>query len=128
MVYTGFQQVLTPLQADMLTVPTSLESGIIVSAVEALLASGTRRHSCYVVTDGHNPLGMSMGRSERIRLVNWRDNTACRLLKMMLMDSCTMTKTGSPRSALWMKDGFFMSAHSRKILAPACASVGCGAG
>ncbi len=67
--YAGFQQILTTLGVDALTVPTNPESGMDVDAVEAVLSSGARPAFIYAVTDGHNPLGVSMSQANRIRLV-----------------------------------------------------------
>ncbi|HEX7243133.1 MAG TPA: hypothetical protein VF263_22810, partial [Longimicrobiaceae bacterium] len=50
--YTGFQQAVEPFQPEILTVPTDLDTGIDVDAVEALLAAGERPAMIYVVTDG----------------------------------------------------------------------------
>src|SRR5262249_46074371 len=58
MAYTGFQQVIEPFEPEILSVPTDLESGMDVDAVESLLASGARPAFIYSVTDGHNPLGV----------------------------------------------------------------------
>ncbi|HEX5706030.1 MAG TPA: PLP-dependent aminotransferase family protein [Pyrinomonadaceae bacterium] len=67
--YTGFQQVVAPYQPEVLTVPTDTETGIDVDAVESLLRSGARPALIYIVTDGHNPLGVSMAKEKRIHLV-----------------------------------------------------------
>jgi 2-aminoadipate transaminase len=69
MTYTGFQQVLQPYQPEILTVPTDLRTGMDVEAVEALLESGARPSLIYCVTDGHNPLAVSLSRAKRERLV-----------------------------------------------------------
>ncbi|HEX2095688.1 MAG TPA: PLP-dependent aminotransferase family protein [Longimicrobiaceae bacterium] len=67
--YTGFQQVIEPFQPELLVVPTGLDHGINVDAVEAYLASGATPAFMYVVSDGHNPLGVSISRESRDRLV-----------------------------------------------------------
>jgi len=67
--YTGFQQVIEPFRAELLVVPTSLEHGIDVDAVEAYLAAGAKPAFLYVVSDGHNPLGISLDVASRDRLV-----------------------------------------------------------
>jgi 2-aminoadipate transaminase len=69
MAYTGFQQVIEPFQPNLLTVSTDLGTGIDVDAVEALLAGGARPAFIYVVTEGHNPLAVSMSAEKRVRLV-----------------------------------------------------------
>lgn len=67
--YTGFQQILLPLQPQILTVPTDLDTGMDVDAVESLLINGARPAFIYTVTDGHNPVGVSMSAEKRLRLV-----------------------------------------------------------
>ena len=67
--YTGFRQAVEPFQPEILTVGTDLDTGIDVDGVEALLASGARPALLYVVTDGNNPLGVSLSAEKRIRLV-----------------------------------------------------------
>jgi 2-aminoadipate transaminase len=70
LIYTGFQQLIEPFQPEILTVSTSAETGINVDQVEALLKEGTQPNLIYVITDGHNPLGVSLPRAQRERLVN----------------------------------------------------------
>lgn len=67
--YTGFQQAVQPFEPEVLTVPTDLDTGIDVDVVEALLAAGERPALIYVVTDGNNPLGVSVSAGKRERLV-----------------------------------------------------------
>lgn len=68
--YTGFQQVIEPFRPELLVVPTSLERGIDVDAVEAYLSAGAEPAFMYVVSDGHNPLGISLDSESRNRLVD----------------------------------------------------------
>jgi 2-aminoadipate transaminase len=68
MTYTGFQQVLEPFQPEILTVPTDLETGIDVEAVERVLARSARPALIYTIADGHNPLAVSMSQAKRVRL------------------------------------------------------------
>ncbi len=67
--YSGFQQVLEPFQIRKLTVGTHLESGMDVEALAALLERGERPALIYALSDGHNPLGVSMSLATRQRLV-----------------------------------------------------------
>ena len=69
LIYTGFQQVLEPFQPRVLTVPTSIETGMDVDAVEAHLTRGARPAFIYAITEGHNPLSVSLSKDKRVRLV-----------------------------------------------------------
>lgn len=66
--YTGFQQALAPSGARVLTVPTDLQTGMDVAAVEDLLRRGERPALIYSVTDGNNPLAVSLSLEKRRRL------------------------------------------------------------
>lgn len=70
LIYTGFQQVLAPFCPDILTVPTNRITGIDVDAVEKSLQAGTCPTFIYAITEGHNPMAVSMAVSERSRLVD----------------------------------------------------------
>jgi 2-aminoadipate transaminase len=73
-VYTGIQQAVAPLEPQILTVTTDLETGMDVEAVAAYLEQGTRPALIYVNADCHNPLGVSLSLEKRRRLVE----LACR--------------------------------------------------
>ncbi|MBV9791365.1 MAG: aminotransferase class I/II-fold pyridoxal phosphate-dependent enzyme, partial [Chloroflexi bacterium] len=68
-IYSGFQQAIAPFQPEILTVPTDLETGIDVDAVEALLTGGAHPAFIYAMSEGHNPLSISMSVEKRERLV-----------------------------------------------------------
>ncbi|WP_164019498.1 PLP-dependent aminotransferase family protein [Pyxidicoccus trucidator] len=68
-VYSGFQQVLEPYQARRLAVRTEAGTGIDLDSVESVLASGERPAFLYTMSDGHNPLGISLATEARERLV-----------------------------------------------------------
>ncbi|MDX1687621.1 MAG: PLP-dependent aminotransferase family protein [Candidatus Promineifilaceae bacterium] len=68
-VYTGIQQAVAPFRPEILPVPTDLETGIDVDAVEGLLAAGARPAFLYVIPEAQNPLGVSITPEKRRRLV-----------------------------------------------------------
>lgn len=68
-IYSGIVQAVEPLQPRLLTVPTDPQTGIDVDAVEAILAGPSRPAFIYAISDGHNPLGVSMSLAKRHRLV-----------------------------------------------------------
>ncbi len=68
-VYEGLQGVLKGFEPELLSIPTCGETGPDLDAVEAFLTNGARPAFMYVITDGHNPLGISMSLEKRRRLV-----------------------------------------------------------
>lgn len=67
--YTGFQQAIAACSPRVVTVPTDLERGIDLHAVEERLAVGPKPALIYAMADGHNPTGVSMPLESRVRLV-----------------------------------------------------------
>jgi len=68
MIYTGFQQVIEPYQPNLLTIRADPETGMDVSAVESILERGARPAFIYAMSDGHNPLTVSLSLGNRKRL------------------------------------------------------------
>lgn len=68
-VYTGVQQAVAPYRPRILPIATDLEEGIVVKEIETHLAKGARPAYLYVIPDAHNPLGVSISRPRRRRLV-----------------------------------------------------------
>lgn len=67
-VYDGIRMAIKRMGPEILTVPTDPGTGIDVDAVEALFARGARPAFLYTITDGHNPLGVSLSPGKRPRL------------------------------------------------------------
>lgn len=68
-IYSGFQQAVEPFQPTLLKVPTDLETGMDVDAVAALLERHGPPAFIYAISEGHNPLSVSMSAEKRRFLV-----------------------------------------------------------
>lgn len=68
-VYTGIQQAVAPRRPRILPVGTDLATGIDVEGVVAHLENGARPAFLYIITDAHNPLGVSISAEKRQQLV-----------------------------------------------------------
>ncbi|MGB8509494.1 MAG: PLP-dependent aminotransferase family protein [Pyrinomonadaceae bacterium] len=66
--YTGFRQAIEPLRPEVVTVPADTRRGMDLRALENLLAGGLRPAFIYAMTEGHNPLGVSMSAADRLQL------------------------------------------------------------
>ncbi|HXM49774.1 MAG TPA: PLP-dependent aminotransferase family protein [Pyrinomonadaceae bacterium] len=67
--YTGLQQVIEPYHPEILTVSTNPKTGMDIEAVAAFLAAGARPAFIYTVSEGHNPMAVSLSASKRAALV-----------------------------------------------------------
>jgi len=66
--YTGAQLVVQPYSPRILPIPVDTQDGMDVDAVERMLQAGHKPAYLYTVTDGHNPLGVSLSTEKRERL------------------------------------------------------------
>jgi 2-aminoadipate transaminase len=117
--YTGFQQVLQPYRPQLTRVRTDPEDGMDVRAVEQALHQGPRHALLYAVTDGHNPMGVSMSLEHRERLAD----LACRHGLPIIEDDpygllCYEPAPLPPLRAFEERWVFYVGTFS-KILAPA---------
>jgi 2-aminoadipate transaminase len=67
--YTGLHMAIQPHRPQVITVSTDPEQGIDIDEVEQLLAGGVRPAFIFAMSDGHNPLGISLPLRKRERLV-----------------------------------------------------------
>jgi len=67
-VYEGIRLATQQQQPEILTVASDLSTGMDVDQVEAHLDGGARPAFLYAITDGHNPLGVSLSSEKRQRL------------------------------------------------------------
>ncbi|GHO60144.1 PLP-dependent aminotransferase family protein [Ktedonobacter robiniae] len=68
-IYSGIVQAIEPLQPRILTVPSDPRTGMDVDAVVSFVEGGERPAFIYAISDGHNPLGVSLSLEKRQRLV-----------------------------------------------------------
>jgi 2-aminoadipate transaminase len=68
-VYTGLSMALQPHRPRVLTVSSDPQTGINLDEAEQLLADGARPAFIFAMSEGHNPLGISLSQRKRERLV-----------------------------------------------------------
>lgn len=68
-VYSGIVQATEALRPLLLPVPAHPQTGVDVEAVERMLRTQARPAFLYLMSDGHNPLGVSLSPGTRQRLV-----------------------------------------------------------
>jgi 2-aminoadipate transaminase len=118
-VYTGIQQVVAPLQPEILTVPTDLEAGMDVDAVAGYLANGARPAFIYVNSNAHNPLGVTLSQARRRQLVALANRYRVPILEDDPYGFLSYGRTAErPLAALDNHFVFYLGSFS-KILAPA---------
>jgi 2-aminoadipate transaminase len=118
-IYSGIQQAIEPFQPTLLTVPTDPHTGMDVEAVATLLEHQRAPRFIYAISDGHNPLGVSMSLEKRRRLVELARDYYVPIIEddaygLLWYDNVAIP----PLRALEAEWVFYLGSFS-KILAPA---------
>ncbi|MGZ3459743.1 MAG: aminotransferase-like domain-containing protein [Archangium sp.] len=116
--YSGFVQVLEPFQVRKLTVGTDPQSGMDVEALAALLERGERPSLIYALSDGHNPLGVSMSLATRQRLVELARRYRVPIIEDDAYGLLCYEKQSLPALRSLEPDWVFYVGSFSKILAP----------
>jgi 2-aminoadipate transaminase len=66
--FTGIHQITVGRDAAVRTVPTDLDSGVDVEALEAAFRQSPTPRLAVLITDFHNPLGVSVAAEKRVKL------------------------------------------------------------
>ena len=117
--YTGFQQVLAPHAVRIVAMPTRLETGLDVGAVERALQGGIRPALLYAMADGHNPIGASMPVEERKRLVGLARSYGVPILEDDAYGMMSYDGEEPPALRAFDADWVFHVGSFSKTLAPA---------
>ncbi|HEV3049219.1 MAG TPA: PLP-dependent aminotransferase family protein [Longimicrobium sp.] len=117
LVYMGFKQVIESYRPRILHVGSDLETGMDVDAVERHLDSGERPAFIYCITDGHNPLGCSLSRGKRERLVELARRHRVPILEDDAYGMLYYERPEPPLRALDDRWVFYVGSFS-KVLAP----------
>lgn len=118
-IYPGFQQLIEPFAPDMLLVSTDADTGMNVDEVEALLKRGKRPSFIYAITDGHNPLSVSLSRRKRERLVALASHYGVPIIEDDAYGFLNYDGPLDPPLRAMDEDWVFYVGSFSKILAPA---------
>jgi 2-aminoadipate transaminase len=118
-VYEGIRLATRQQRPEVLTVAADFSTGIDVDEVEARLAGGARPAFLYVITDGHNPLGVSLSCEKRHRLAELARRYRIPILEDDAYGFLYYGETPAPPLRALEEEWVFYLGSFSKILAPA---------
>jgi 2-aminoadipate transaminase len=118
-VYEGIRLATRLQRPEILTVASDPATGMDVDAVEALLAAGARPAFLYAITDGHNPLGVSLSAEKRHRLARLAGGYRVPILEDDAYGFLYYGETPAPPLRAREEEWVFYLGSFSKILAPA---------
>lgn len=118
MSYPGFLQIARLHDSEFLPVPTDLATGMDVDTVEHLLSHGARPAFIYAITDGHNPLGVSLSKEKRAGLVSLARRYGVPILEEDPYGLLSYSSGTLPPMRAVEEDWVFYIGSLSKVLAP----------
>jgi 2-aminoadipate transaminase len=118
--FTGIHQVTGGRDAEVRAVPTDLDSGVDVDALEAEFARSPRPRLAVLITDFHNPLGVSVAPENRARVAELAASYGVPIIEDDPYAPLRFRGEPAPPIKAYDEDGmvFYLGSFS-KMLAPA---------
>ena len=117
--FTGIAKVTKGYGADVRAVPTNLESGIDVDVLEQVFEDSPRPKMAVVISDFHNPLGVSISREKRQHIAELTNHYQIPLVEDDPYSPLRFTGESIPSIKAYDRNGFvFYLGSFSKMLAP----------
>ena len=115
--YPGFIQVAQAIHADLIPVPVCFQKGMNLEAMGDILKHGKRPSLLYAISEGHNPLGLTLSKEQRIELTKLAEHYQIPIIEDDAYGFLTYEDGEFPLKSYW-KEGVFYIGSFSKILAP----------
>ncbi len=118
--FTGIHQVTTGRGAEVIAIPTDLQTGIDVDALERAFQAENKPSVAFIIPDFHNPLGVTISREKRERIAQLSAQYSVPIVEDDPYSALRFSGTAEPPIKAFDRAGmvFYMGSFS-KMLAPA---------
>lgn len=116
--YPGFIQIAKSAQATLVPIPIDNENGIITERLEKLLAKIRNPKLLYTISEGHNPLGISLSKEKKLELINIASSYKLPIVEDDAYGFINYSEVPSPLRSYSSDLVFYIGSFS-KILSPA---------
>jgi 2-aminoadipate transaminase len=115
--YPGFIQVAQAEQADLIPVPVCFQQGLNMKELRRILEKNKRPSLLYTISEGHNPLGISLTQKYRIELTELAKHYRIPIIEDDAYGFLNYDYVDPPLKSYWEEGVFYIGSFS-KILAP----------
>lgn len=115
--YPGFIQVAQAMHLNLIPVPTCFQRGVQTKDLRRLLENNPRPSLMYTMSEGHNPLGSSLSKEQRVELTKLALEYKVPIIEDDAYGFLNYDPVDPPLKSYW-KDGVFYIGSFSKILAP----------
>ncbi len=115
--YPGFIQVAQALHADLIPIPVCFQQGLNIKELERILEINKKPRLLYTISEGHNPLGISLSKEQRTELISLSQRYQIPIIEDDAYGFLNYGKVEPPLKSYWREGVFYIGSFS-KILAP----------
>jgi len=115
--YPGFIQIAQAIHADLIPVPVCFQKGINLETIKDILKHKKRPNLIYTIPEGHNPLGLSLSKENRIELTTLAEHYRIPIIEDDAYGFLSYEDVEPPLKSYWAEGVFYIGSFS-KILAP----------
>ncbi|MBY0273557.1 MAG: PLP-dependent aminotransferase family protein [Alphaproteobacteria bacterium] len=115
--YPGFIQVAQAMHLNLIPSPLCFQSGLCMKELRQILEKNTRPSLMYTMSEGHNPLGTSLSKKQRIELTKLAEEYKVPIIEDDAYGFLNYDPVDSPLKS-YSKEGVFYIGSFSKILAP----------
>lgn len=115
--YPGFIQVAQAMHLNLLSIPVCFQQGIQIKDLKKLLKENSQPSLLYTMSDGHNPLGNSLSKEQRIELTKLTLEYKVPIIEDDAYGFLNYDPVPPPLKFYW-EGGVFYIGSFAKILAP----------
>lgn len=115
--YPGFIQVAQTLHAHLIPTPVCFKKGINIDELKMILKKNIRPNFLYTISEGHNPLGISLSKKQRVELIKLAQSNNIPIVEDDAYGFLNYEDVELPLKSYWEEGVFYIGSFS-KILAP----------
>jgi 2-aminoadipate transaminase len=118
--YPGFIQIAESLQANLITIPSDHQNGILIEELENYLKIKNQKKTkfIYTIPEGHNPLGMSLSKEKRLKLINLAESYKIPIVEDDAYGFINYGEVVEPPLRAYSDEWIFYIGSFSKILSP----------
>ena len=115
--YPGYIQIAQATHANLIPIPVCFQNGIIIEELKKIIEENKKPSLIYTMSEGHNPLGLSLSKEQRIELVKLAEQYRIPIVEDDAYGLLNYETVEAPLKSYWNEGVFYIGSFS-KIIAP----------
>lgn len=115
--YPGFTQIAQAQHADLIPIPVCFQNGLDIEELSHILEKINKPSLIYTMSEGHNPLGISLSKKHRIKLTELAKRYQVPIIEDDAYGFLNYDSVEFPLKSYWQEGVFYIGSFS-KIIAP----------